>query len=265
MTVREEITPSQEPFRSLVDVDLLREAADLGATHVLVGIDWGAMGTIICEDENKDDEETTKVKGALEAELTKWKKVLNAGVSAGTDYEDENNSTDRKFTYYSKFDVFDRDSDLAMNFGEAVEQARKLPANLAKYNNGKGVPVTFSLMSIERLTKRLKIEGSGSVVFRFLPEDSVQRCAQAVEFATELKQKIYDLRTELKDSNDVLTHVDQMYEGLSVREKTFKEDLQRALKKARSHEVDIAEVDTVVDSYEIELEKVSVPYVMFCQ
>ena len=79
MTVREQITPSQKPFRSLVDVDLLGQAAALGATHVLVGIDWGAMGTITCEDENKDGEETTRVKGALKAELQQfdtWKNKI---------------------------------------------------------------------------------------------------------------------------------------------------------------------------------------------
>ena len=72
-TVQEDIDPSQKPFRGLIDVDLLGEAAELGATHVLVGIDWGAVGTITCEDENHDREEAIKVKGALQAEVNKLK------------------------------------------------------------------------------------------------------------------------------------------------------------------------------------------------
>ena len=111
MTVREEITPSQKPFRSLVDMDLLGQAAALGATHVLVGIDWGAMGTITCEDENNGGEETTKVKGALEAELNKLKGVLDAKGSASADYADENKSTGRKFTCYSTCDIFDKNGE----------------------------------------------------------------------------------------------------------------------------------------------------------
>ena len=81
-TVQEDIDPSQKPFRDLIDVDLLGEAAELEATHVLVGIDWGAVGTITCEDENHDSEEATKVKGALQAELNKLKGQLNASGSA---------------------------------------------------------------------------------------------------------------------------------------------------------------------------------------
>ena len=81
-TVREEITPSQKTLRGLVDVDLLGQAAELGATHVLVGIDWGAVGTITCEDENHDSAEATKMKGALQAELNKLKGQLNASGSA---------------------------------------------------------------------------------------------------------------------------------------------------------------------------------------
>ena len=103
--MREEITPSQKPFRSLVDVELLGQAPSLGATHVLVGIDWGAMGTITCEDENSDGEETTKVKGALEAELNKLKGLLDAKGSASADFADKHKSTGRKFTYYSKCDM----------------------------------------------------------------------------------------------------------------------------------------------------------------
>ena len=119
--MREEITPSQKQFRSLVDVNLLGQAASLGATHVLVGIEWGAMGTITCEDENNDGEETTKVKGALEAELNKLKGVLDAKGSASADYADEKKSSGRKFTYYSKCDIFDKTGDLPMAFDGAVE------------------------------------------------------------------------------------------------------------------------------------------------
>ena len=64
----------------------------------MVGIDWGAVGTITCEDENHDSEEATKVKGALEAEVKKVKGLLDVGGSASTDFTDK--STGRKFTYY---------------------------------------------------------------------------------------------------------------------------------------------------------------------
>ena len=199
-TVREEITPSQKTLRGLVDVDLLGQAAELGATHVLVGIDWGAVGTITCEDENHDREEAIKVKGALQAELNKLKGLLSASGSASADYNGKNKSTGRKFTYYSKCDVFDRQGDLPTSFEEAVEQARKMPATLAGYNKGKGVPITFTLMPIKRLLKRLKVKSSEDIVFQALREDLVEKCVQVVDAATEQKQKLYDLKTEL-DAN----------------------------------------------------------------
>ena len=257
MTVREEITPSQKPFRSLVDVDLLGQAAALGATHILVGIDWGAMGTITCEDENNDGEETTKVKGALLAEINKLEGVLDVGGSSSADYEDKNKSTGRKFTYYSKCDLFDKDGTLPTTFEQAVEQAKKLPATLASYNNGKGVPITFSLMPIESLLKRFKVESSINVVFQSLREDSVQHCVQVMESATDLKQKIYDLKTELNDNKEcipdhILTKVEEMYNKFSVGEKAFREDLQKVLKKARSNEVELSDVDALVGKYQKE-------------
>ena len=255
--MREEITPSQKPFRSMVDVNLLGQAASLGATHVLVGIEWGAMGTITCEDENNDGEEATKVKGALEAELKKLKGVLDLGGSTGAEYEDKNKSTGRKFTYYSKCDVFDKDGNLPTTFDEAVEQAKKLPTILARYNKGKGVPITFSLMPIESLLKRFKVESSITVVFQSLREDSVQRCVQVVESATRLRQECYDLKTQLNDNKDcipdyVLTKVEELHNKFSVDEAAFREDLQNVLKRARSNEGESSDVDTLVGKYEKE-------------
>ena len=254
-TVQEDIDPSQKPFKDLIDVDLLGEAAELEATHVLVGIDWGAVGTITCEDENHDSEEATKVKGALEAEVKKVKGLLDVGGSASTDFTDK--STGRKFTYYSKCDVFDKQGDLPTSFEGAVEQARKLPATLAGYNKGKGVPITFRLMPIKRLLKRLKVKSSEDIVFQALREDLVEKCVQVVDAATEQKQKLYDLKTELNANKDcipdeVLTEVNQMYKTLSVGEKGFREDLQKVLKQARSSEVDVAEVEALVAKYEKE-------------
>ena len=255
--MREEVTPSQKPFRSMVDVNLLGQAASLGATHVLVGIEWGAMGTITCEDENNDGEEATKVKGALEAELKKLKGVLDLGGSTGAEYEDKSKSTGRKFTYYSKCDVFDKDGNLPTAFEEAVEQAKKLPTILARYNKGKGVPITFSLMPIESLLKRFKVESSINVVFQSLREDSVRHCVQVVESATRLKQKIYDLKTQLNDNkdcipDDVLTKVEELHNKFSVDETAFREDLQNVLKRARSNEGESSDVDTLVGKYEKE-------------
>ena len=259
--MREEVTPSQKPFRSMVDVNLLGQAASLGATHVLVGIEWGAMGTITCEDEKNDGEEATKVKGALEAELKKLKGVLDLGGSTGAEYdsyyEDKNKSTGRKFTYYSKCDEFDKDGNLPTAFEEAVEQAKKLPTILARYNKGKGVPITFSLMPIESLLKRFKVESSINVVFHSLRENSVQRCVQVVESATRLRQECYDLKTQLNDNkdcipDDVLTKVEELHNKFSVDETAFREDLQNVLKRARSNEGESSDVDTLVGKYEKE-------------
>ena len=256
-TVQEDIDPSQKPFRDLIDVDLLGQAGELGATHVLVGINWGAVGTITCEDENHDSEEATKVKGALQAELNKLKGLLNASGSASANYIDQNKSTGRKFTYYSKCDVFDRQGDLPTSFEEAVEQARKMPATLAGYNKGKGVPITFRLMPIKRLLKRLKVKSSEDIILQALREYLVEKCVQVVDAATELRQKLYDLKTEL-DANkvcipdEVLTEVNQMYKTFSVGEKGFKEDLRKVLKQARSSEVDVSEVEALVANYEKE-------------
>ena len=62
------------------------------------------------------------------------------------------------------------------------------------------------------------------VVFQALREDLVEKCVQVVDAATEKKQEIYDVKTELDANKDcisekVLTEVNQMYKTFSVGEK----------------------------------------------
>ena len=77
MTKREEIYPSQKAFHEKINIDLLKESTSLGATHVLVGIDWGAMATITCEDQYTEEEDVKSVKSNLGGKL----RMLDATVS----------------------------------------------------------------------------------------------------------------------------------------------------------------------------------------
>ena len=236
MTKKEEIFPRQKGFREKIDIDLLSKTS---ATHVLTGIEWGAMATITCEDQLSEGEDITKVKGGLQGELEKLKVSVKGSVNVN--YDDNSKSKERSFTYYSKSDVYDKQGDIPVSFEEAVQQAKKLPTYLQSFNGGKGVAVTFNLMPLKSLMKQLKVEASANTVYQALREDSVQQCVQIVDEAASMKQKLYDLKTDLSDNSecipdDVMNEAKKLYDKFSVEEKKFKEDLRDALVKVRSKE-----------------------------
>jgi len=266
LTVREEIYPGQKQFREKIDLALLGRAASLGATHVLVGIDWGAMGAITCEDENAQGDEPETVNKSLEAEIIKMKGLLEIGNDefnyfenvkneSEEDCRNNNKSGGRNLIYYSIDDVSNGEGgSLPVTFGEAVSQARNMSFMVNGLNEGKGIPMSFSLMPLKNLLKKCKVESSADIVYKSLGEESAQLCVQAVEDATCLRQKLYDIQTELIENRNcvpdkVLSEVDTMYKNISFGEIEFKEDLQEILVKVLSKDVETSSLNDFIAKY----------------
>ena len=99
---------------------------DIGATHVVVGIDWGAKCNISCRYENKANESEKEVNGMLEGLVTKLKTSLEVQVKGEIGFTDEDNEDYKKFIFQAKSDISKMDK-IAQTFGEAIELAASLP------------------------------------------------------------------------------------------------------------------------------------------
>ena len=90
-TVNEDVMIRQN--KNTIDMDVLSQQSD--ATHVVVAIDWGAMCSVTCEHDNIDNEDATKVKGALTVEVEKLQFLTDTQASVKASYDREGKEQNR--------------------------------------------------------------------------------------------------------------------------------------------------------------------------
>ena len=141
---------------------------------MVVAIDWGAMCSITCEYDNIDNEDATKVTGALTVAVEKLKFVADTPTSVKASYDRESKELNKGFTFKCKSDISAPDKELPITFDGAVELVRSLPKLVKNTNNGKGVPVKYHLMSLEAVAKICKFQIQMNSLYKDIDEGTIQ-------------------------------------------------------------------------------------------
>ncbi|XP_038060059.1 uncharacterized protein LOC119731108 [Patiria miniata] len=251
-TVNEEIMLRQN--KDKIDLEILSPSnvQTINATHVVCAIDWGAVCSITCEYENKEDEDVTEVKGALSAELDKLKVLVDVKGSAKASYDDQNKDSHKKFTFKCKADVSAPDKDLPVTFEGAVDLARNLPSLVKGTNAGKGVPLLYMLMPLDAVVKMCRLQIQLHIQYTSINDDIIKKCAQVVEGITKKRQSLYDIQKDLHANAEYVTEgslarIDDILEKFIVQESGFKSRLQDLVKKVRSGSVDVSKIEAFLD------------------
>ncbi|XP_038059663.1 uncharacterized protein LOC119730719 [Patiria miniata] len=245
-TFHEEIMLRQH--KDKIDLAILSPSngQTVNATHVVVAIDWGAVCSVTCEYENKQNENVTEVKGALSAELEQIKGLVDVS------FEGKTKGNHKKFTFKCKADVSAPDKDLPVTFEGAVELARNLPSLVEGTNEGKGVPLLFMLMPLDVVVEMCKPQIQLQIQYTSINDNIIKRCAQVVEGITKKRQSLYDIQNDLHASGEYvakgsLDRIDDILNEFIVQESGFKSKLQDSVKKVRSGIVDVSEIEAVLD------------------
>ena len=247
----EEITLSQ--LKEKINFDAL-ETED--ATHVLTGIDWGARCTVTAEYEFSDKEEKKEISGALQAEMNKIGGALSVSGSAKVEFGDGLKGKEEKFKFYSKCDVGSTETDLPVTFQEAVNQAKILPSLIAKTNDGKGVPLKFTLTPLESVKKWFQLESQINVIYKSINQETLKRIVQIAQRMTETSQKLNDLYEEITKGGKFcipdqdIQEITSLVQDFAASEAGFREKLQNLLKQIRGGTQDISELDGLLQDLE---------------
>jgi hypothetical protein len=188
--------------------DVINEISleDQSATHVVCGIEWGSNAFITFESQVDDNSSITQTKAKLSTTISNaisW--CAQAGVKAGISYTKDQNELLSKTTITVQADMLNSDNEVAMNLEQAVELIRTIPSKLAKHNDGKGVAITFVLISIEDVKKYLGLAyNPRNVVFDIQNEDSIvclfdEYESKKLEFENSVDSKQQPALNELKN------------------------------------------------------------------
>ena len=248
MTIHQEV----EGIRSKVDKDCI-DCED--ATHIVVGIGWGAKCNITCEYESNENEDDLQVKGKLQAEIEKLKNALSAKGSASVDFSQRAKDTGAKFSYHSNCDVSDLGKDIPSTFEGAMTVATTLPSVVLKTNDGKGVPVTYTMLSLNSLRKMCKMEQKINVICRQIESSKIKQCSQIMQKIDESRMQINDLVTNFVDNKNVISDQDfaaarDFQNRFEIEEARVKSALAKALVEFRSEkEEKLSAIDDVLQSF----------------
>nr|XP_054761543.1 uncharacterized protein LOC129267962 [Lytechinus pictus] len=237
-TVNEEVAISQN--RDIIDIDILSDL-NTPATHVVVGIDWGAQCTVTSEYENDDG---SAVREDVGIQLGNLRDIILAQGATNVYVDDKKGKVENgRLSYKCRADVLITNGNSPVKFEGALGLAMSLPTFVKNTSDGKGVPVKYYLLPVEAIRKKFKVNADENMMaYKEVDECTMQKIAQVLEKLKERSQKIYDIYLDINlnrsiISDEVLRRIDMVWEdSLSVQESRFKTDLQEIVKRVRSGE-----------------------------
>ena len=251
--------------RHLIDTSILTELSEdscgtkrnVNATHVVVGIDWGAICSITCESDNIGNEDATSVKGAMSAKMKNIENMIGIGGSVGGSWEGKRTKFDKNFVFKCRSDVSPSNKVLPVTFEDAVEMARTLPDLLKRANQGKGVPLTYHLLPLERVVRMCKLDIKLNTLYSQVNEGTVKKCADVLERFTKNRQILGDIQNDVKAKADFISNrsieiIEHACRELEKEENEFKNELQRKVKSVRSMSAESSDLDVFLNEQESE-------------
>ena len=145
-TVHESLALFNPDLKPNISVDALSHPS---ATHVVVQIHWGANFAVTATHQNSENNKKKEIEGELKGQLEKLKAIasVSGGVEGGNKEEEISNWS--KFSIKIFGDVLpDSSSEFPDTVDGALSMMRNMQQLIEKCNDGKGKPLSLSLIHI---------------------------------------------------------------------------------------------------------------------
>ncbi|RGB34266.1 hypothetical protein C1646_787157 [Rhizophagus diaphanus] len=220
------------------------------ATHVVIGIKWGAaiMASFECKDTNEVNR--SHVEGALKCHFEKIK--ISGGGHLGV--EERYSNINSHFSIKLFGDFVPSNKELPQSFDEARKLIAELPKYTKLYNNGKGVPIEYTLYPLSELAKLFIQDVAIVSMITELSVEIILRVEQVFDGLSESKQKLNDLYNDAQSTSDFI--MDKIFDQISnriqeveINEAKFRRELAECLVKVRSGKINIIEFENKLEKF----------------
>ncbi|KAI2637959.1 hypothetical protein GGS26DRAFT_435232 [Hypomontagnella submonticulosa] len=174
------------------------------ATHVVVGIDWGADTIIAFRSTISEENDRTKIEGRFKLAFDKLKLVTVSGdADLALDDSEGDDLSNLEFTVFG--DVLADDGAMPVDLDTALRFMKNLPQYIRKANGGKGKPIVYTLLPIETLSM-------------FWPDDiQIEADSPCLSIGSEYLEKFVQLFDEIHDAECALND----YHDFILRHSTY--------------------------------------------
>jgi predicted GTPase len=236
-TMNEELNLTTKEVKDCLAFSTLETDA---ATHVVTGISWGARCVVTAKREVALSEDREEITGALEAELGALRMI---GLGGGGDTElnkaggEKNAATSFEVTIYG--DVLADDGLVPTDFNSAQRFLSNVHRYIAAANNGKGKPLTYTLLPIQLLSVFRVLEIKIDIVLHELSVECMENFVHLFEDLREAQQSLFDYRRRvLQHKHCVPSHHIRLVEAhlskARVAEATLKSNYASVLRDVRA-------------------------------
>lgn len=192
LTEYEHVDFTNKNERKLIDMDIL---AEVDATHVVVGVQWGGNVFISVEDSNYEGSEYQSVQGSLSAKL----EMLFASVSVGGSVS-VNETLKNEVSKYS-FEIYGDilPAEMPVTLVDAVALMKSSAKLLTDGNLGKGKAMSYTLLPLDFYRQLLGVEAKINSILRSINELTIEKCVKWFDDTNFVGQKVSDLLTDRKN------------------------------------------------------------------
>ncbi|XP_055330654.1 verrucotoxin subunit beta-like [Paramacrobiotus metropolitanus] len=211
--------------KDLADVLLLEAIMDNNsATHVIIGIEWGANFCVSAEAVNNDKKNVKEIEGCLKAEM----EIISASFSgAGLGVSKEiTNSENRNVSIKFYGDILP-DGDLPQTIEDAQQLMKKVKSLVASVNSGRGKPIIYTMLPLSLIRHYFKLKATADVELHRLDDDIIQKHVHVFDEIAYSRQILNDLHRDLVENQFCLSaeHAEKVMtkqKELDIAESKFK-------------------------------------------
>ncbi|CAG8838381.1 18701_t:CDS:2, partial [Gigaspora margarita] len=128
---------------------------------------------------------------------------------------------------------------ISRSFEDARELLSNLPLYIQTYNDGKGVPIEYTLYPLSELSKMLSQNSSVDRMIKELSEETILRVEQIFNDLFKSKQKLNDLHNDVKSisqfiPDELFDEISKHVQEVNLEEARFRRELSTCLINIRS-------------------------------
>ncbi len=230
------------------------------ATHVVVGITWGADTILTLEYQNSENKDLKEVEGMLSAKLSEISRSIQG--KGEVDNQTKDKDKEQQFKILMHGNILPGSDPHPTNCEDALALMKKMPQCVNMSNKGMGMPLTYSLIPISLLKDHIKFSFKSDNLVQLIADKSLLRVVHLFEKFTEASQVVHDFyeRTQKdnfcieKDENEKIRN---LKEELELSETKFRSSLASRLKEVRSGEKELSALDVLLAKFQLTPERVT--------
>jgi hypothetical protein len=225
---------------------------NVNATHIVTGVKWGANVIASFEIEKDEAKEASEIEAKFGEVLKTLKYSLQGNENDPIGKFKLNQQQDvilskSKIEFFG--DIIMTDADSPQTYDDALQLMKRIPYFIKQTNNGKGVQLQYTMLSIKELNNLLGLEFRICRLIEDTSEGTITKAERLFDNLNSYAQDLNDLKDKISKNSDTIpdnleNSIVNKLSVLSENEASIRSEFSKILVDVRSGNKEPNEMDT---------------------